>query len=199
MKYRLLALILALGLLPGALFAETFRLGLIGTEEMTKSTDAAAESVLPKGTTFHGLYWEVILDHFGFGMTTTARFSEIPTSDPALAPTVFLVDWLGGLDLRYHFLDRSVFDPFIEGQLGCAGRVDATDYQELGYSDPGSSRVKYLSLYGQVGAGIAFRFHRFHLGVKVDYRFDNDSIVGTDIAAYPLSRFSSGIFGGISF
>lgn len=198
MKHRLFILILACGL-PGVMFAESVRLGIIGTEEMTKGSEAASESALPQGTTFHGLYWEVIVNHVGFGMTTTARFTEVPTADPSLAPTVFLVDWLGGFDLRYHFVERSAFDPFLEGQVGCAGRVDATDYAEKGFSDPVSSRVKYLSLYGQVGAGIAFRFHELHIGVKVDYRFDNDSIVGTDIAAYPLSKFSSGIFGGFSF
>jgi len=198
MKHRLIILILACGL-PGMLFAESVRLGIIGTEEMTKGSEAATESSLLQATRFHGLYWEVIVNHVGFGMTTTARFTEVPTTDPALAPSLFLFDWLGGFDVRYHFTDRSVFDPFLEGQIGCAGRVDATDYAEKGFEDPGSSRMKYLSLYGQVGAGIAFRFHQFHIGVKMDYRFDNDSIVGTDIAAYPLSKFSSGVFGGLSF
>ncbi len=199
MKYRAIALIIAFGL-PGLVFAESVRIGIIGTEEITKVSETADNSrAFPCGETFRGVYWEVISNQMGFGMTTTARFSEIPTLDPALAPDRTLVDWLGGFDLRYHFLKRSAFDPFVEGQLGCAGRVDATDYEAKGFADPGSNRMIYLSLYGQVGAGIAFRFHELHIGLKADYRFDNGPITGTNIAAFPLTRFSSGIFGGFSF
>ncbi|HUX11958.1 MAG TPA: hypothetical protein VMW87_02970 [Spirochaetia bacterium] len=199
MKYRAIALIIALGL-PGLVFAESVRIGIIGTEEIAKSAETAGNvGSFSHGETFRGAYWEVISNHVGFGMTTTARFSQIPAVDSAIAPDRTLVDWLGGLDLRYHFLERKAFDPFVEGQLGCAGRVDATDYEAKGFADPGSSRMIYLSIYGQVGAGIAFRFHDLHIGVKADYRFDNGPVTGTSIAAFPLSRFSSGIFGGLSF
>ena len=122
----------------------------------TKSFDDQA-NLIP------GSYWEVLTGNLGFGMTYLAKFSR-QESILAEIDYKWYLDWIGSADLRYHFLKGVPLDPFAEAGFGCAGRVEITHYGEY---DLGDERDPlHLSLFGQVGCGLALRLDPVHVGAK---------------------------------
>jgi hypothetical protein len=75
--------------------------------------------------------------------------------------------------------------------------VDITGYGAYGLED--ERDPLNLSLFGQVGGGLALRMAQFHVGAKALYRFYNEPIPATQIEVYPLKNFHFAFFGGMSF
>lgn len=195
MKKRVLVLFLAIAL-PGFLFAETVRIGITGINEVTyhPSLSTAFSPLDSTTNAMRGLYWEVLLGRFGLGMTYLADTTQIDANN-------WSVDWNGSVDFRYHAFKRFVLDPFVEASFGSAGRVDGVTHEVSGVDHEVTStgQVRALTIYGQIGAGVAVRLKPFHFGIKADYRFSNEPVVGSGYPVYPMKDFSAGIFGGLSF
>jgi hypothetical protein len=181
-----------------SLFATEFRIGGIGGIEAFESVQRQEikDSFDDKVVVYPGLYWEVIpKSRFGFGMTYLVKFNREPSSLPGV-DYYWDFSWIGSWDFRYHFLADSVFDPFIEAGIGNAGRVDITGY-DYGMEDQRNDLV--MSLFGQAGGGIAFRFSEAHVGAKALYRFLNSPVPGTPFETYPLKNFHLSVFAGVAF
>jgi hypothetical protein len=170
--------------------AETVRLDVVaGVEllnrpsygEVLKAFDNQA-NIIP------GVSWEVMGRNFGVGMTGLVKFDRL---DPAVSSLGYdwYLDWIGSWDFRYHILPRFLLDPFVEAGVGSAGRVHI--------SGAGRDPLN-LSLFGQVGGGLAIRLLGAHVGVKVLYRFLNDPIPATSFEVYPLKSFQVDLFAGVS-
>jgi hypothetical protein len=144
-----------------------------------------------------GLYWEYVPKHLGFGMTALLDVTRADVAAPVYEE--LWLDWISSLDLRYHFLGSQAFlDPFIEAGFGAAGRSNLTDYEALGLGANDYSPVN-LSLFGQVGAGVALKVSIFHIGAKAGWRFWNGAVPGTSFDPYPLKNVSVALFGGLAF
>ena len=197
MKKRMILTLVILSLSAGV-FAESFRMGAAGGVELLNRPKYSTilKSIDNQTNLFSGLYWEVIPNHLGFGMTYLVKFDR-QSSAFAQPEYEWFLDWIGSWDFRYHFLRNFPVDPFLEGGIGNAGRVDISPYGEYGLEaerDP-----LQLSLFGQLGGGVALRLSGFHLGAKVLYRFLNSPIPATQIETYPLKNFNVSLFGGVSF
>jgi hypothetical protein len=181
----------------GVSSADEFRLGGIGGIELVNSFDKSdlQKEFDSRVVVYPGFYWEYIPGNLGIGMTYLVKFNRQVSTLPDRDYTWYF-DWIGTLDARYHFLSESFLDPFIEAGIGNAGRVDMTSY------GPGSEGMRdelLMSLFGQMGGGVAFHFKEMHLGVKMLYRFLNQPIPATDFGTYPLKNFHVSFFGGVTF
>jgi len=199
MKKMILAAIL-FSFLGFGVFADNVRFGLIGGVDFSENPDydTVVEEFHSGDNVLSGFYWEVIPDHIGYGMTCNFLFdrqgSPIPEVDYQ-----WTMDWIATWDFRYHPLRWSFIDPFVEIGLGCAGKVDITDYEEYGLDRDLAGDPLFLSLFAQVGWGLGFRLGALNLGTRVAYRFWNGPIPGTQFEPYPLDEFNVGVFAGLRF
>jgi hypothetical protein len=74
--------------------------------------------------------------------------------------------------------------------------VGVSSYEENGL--PGVEDPVELSVFGQVGGGLAFRLSGLHLGARLLYRVFNDVPPATEFQPYPLKGFRFDFFGGFS-
>ncbi len=198
MKTKAILIVLLLAALAGAAaFGESFRLGAsVGAELLERPTLASIHQGFGEGSSLlSGLYWEVLPGHLGFGMTYLVDFQKEISSYPQLDYQWF-VDWVGTFDLRYHFLRDFFLDPFLEAGLGSAGRADITAYEQHGL--PGVQNPLQLSVFAQVGGGLAFRLSGLHLGTRLLWRPFNEVPPATQFQPYPLKNFRAELFGGFS-
>ncbi len=198
MKTKAIPIVLLLAAMGGAAaFGESFRLGAsVGAELLDRPTLASIRQEFDQGANLlSGLYWEVLPDHLGFGMTYLVDFQKQASPYPQL-DYLWFVDWVGSFDLRYHFLKDFFLDPFLEAGLGSAGRADITSYEQHGLA--GAENPLQLSLFAQVGAGLAFRLAGLHLGTRLLWRPFNEVPPGTQFQPYPLKDFRLDMFGGFS-
>jgi hypothetical protein len=200
-RTRIVGLLTAAFLLAGAAlgFAGGFRLGAELSAEFVDrpSVEAVMQEFDQTANLIPGLYWEYAPSNFGIGMTALLDLNKSPA--PAPVGEQLWLDWISSLDVRYHFLGSQAFlDPFIEGGFGAAGRSDITDYEALGVGSNDWTPT-HLSLFGQVGAGLALKLSIFHLGAKADWRFWNGVVPGTNYDPYPLKNVSVAVFGGLAF
>lgn len=198
MKKPIVIILLILTISTTAVFAENFRLGFQGGVEFMNRPryNTILKSFDDQANLMPGMYWEVIIDNLGFGMTYLTKFSRQESILPEINYKWYL-DWIGSGDLRYHFLRGFPIDPFAEAGFGCAGRVEITDYGQ--YDLEGERDPLYLSLFGQVGGGLALRLDHLHVGAKALYRFYNQPPPATQFDVYPLKNFHFAFFGGLSF
>jgi hypothetical protein len=197
MKKTTILIGLLLAAMSAAAFGESFRLGTsVGAELLDRPTFESLQREFDEGTNLlSGLYWEVLRDHLGFGMTYLVDFQRLDSPYPEMQ-YLWFVDWVGSFDLRYHFFEDFFLDPFLEAGLGSAGRVDVSSYEENGL--PGVEDPLELSVFGQVGGGLAFRLSGLHLGARLLYRVFNDVPPATEFQPYPLKGFRFDFFGGFS-
>jgi hypothetical protein len=197
MKRKMLLILVIFLAGTGVTLAGEFRLGGIGGIELVNSFNRSdlQREFDSKVFVYPGLYWEYIPGNLGFGMTYLVRFNRQASTLPDIDHTWYF-DWIGTLDARYHFLRESVFDPFLEAGIGNAGRVDMTSY---GPGLEGTRDELLLSLFGQLGGGMAFHLKEMHLGVKMLYRFLNRPVPATDFGTYPLKNVHVSFFGGVTF
>jgi hypothetical protein len=197
MKKTTILIGLLLAAMSAAAFGESFRLGTsVGAELMDRPTFESIQREFDQGANLlSGLYWEVLREHVGFGMTYLVDFQRLDSPYPEMQ-YLWFVDWVGSFDLRYHFFEDFFLDPFLEAGLGSAGRVDISSYEENGL--PGVEDPLELSVFGQVGGGLAFRLSGLHLGARLLYRVFNSVPPATDFQAYPLKGFRFDLFGGFS-
>jgi hypothetical protein len=169
MKKTTILIGLLLAAMSAAAFGESFRLGTsVGAELLDRPTFESIQQEFDEGTNLlSGLYWEVLRDHLGFGMTYLVDFQRLDSPYPEME-YLWFVDWVGSFDLRYHFFEDFFLDPFLEAGLGSAGRVDISSYEENGL--PGVEDPLQLSVFGQVGGGLAFRLSGLHLGARLLWR-----------------------------
>lgn len=194
MKYKIITILLFV-IMTGLLSAEVFRIGGIGAIELMNNPINEDNRQVFDGDAdiIPGLYWEVILGQLGFGMTYLVDFTHINSELPDLEYEWYF-DWIGSWDFRYHILGNFAIDPFLEFGLGCAGRVDISDYEgNNGLRDP-----LQLSLFTQGGGGAALRLENFHIGGKLLYRISNSPVPATQFETYPLKNFQLAFFGGFS-
>jgi hypothetical protein len=199
MKTKAILFALLLAAAGGAAaFGEHFRMGAtVGAEMLDQPTLEAIREEFKDGTELlSGLYWEVLIDHLGFGMTYLLDFQRTASPYEQLE-YLWTLDWVASFDLRYHFVRGFVLDPFLEAGLGSAGRVDISPYEEHGL--PPVEEPLELSLFGQVGGGLAFRLSGLHLGTRVLWRVFNEIPPATQFQPYPLKAFRFEVFGGVSF
>jgi len=197
MKKTTILIGLLLAAMSAAAFGESFRLGTsVGAELLDRPTFESLQREFDEGTNLlSGLYWEVLRDHLGFGMSYLVDFQRLDSPYPEMQ-YLWFVDWVGSFDLRYHFFEDFFLDPFLEAGLGSAGRVDISSYEENGL--PGVEDPLELSVFGQVGGGLAFRLSGLHLGARLLYRVFNDVPPATEFQPYPLKGFRFDFFGGFS-
>jgi len=177
---------------------ERFRIGIAVAAELAGEVHCENyfESVLDSPEVLLGVYWEVLLNHLGFGMTYLGKFNRIEDSSSQIG---WEFDWIGSMDLRYHFTEGFFLDPFVEFGIGCAGRIRLPKYSnEHTYSNY-DGELLMLSLFFQAGGGIAVRFDHFHAGLKVLYRIMNEPMPVTAYEVYPLYKLESVLFAGVSF
>jgi hypothetical protein len=156
----------------------------IGKPSFNQAVDALGDE-----RPLFGFGWEVIMDHVGFGAQYLVSFHEDD-------PDSWWLDWNGQpAFVSYHlFGARSVIDPFVEGGIGCAGRVflgpeEGEDWQP---------RLD-ITIYPFVGAGAALCLDHFKIGAKLDYALGRSGVPATDIAEYPLGRFQVSVLAGVTF
>ncbi len=143
-----------------------------------------------------GLYWEVIPDHLGYGMTCHFWFERQESLLPEIDYQWYL-DWIATWDLRIHPFRWSFLDPFLELGLECAGKADITDYEEYGMDR--DCYALFLSLFTQVGWGLGFRLGSLDLGARTVYRFWNEPPPNTGFEPYPLKDYHFDLYGGLRF
>jgi hypothetical protein len=198
-----LLLLGSLFLLVGAsLVAESVRIGIVGAAELAGETNCEDffDDIFDNPIVFPGLYWEVLLHHAGFGMTYLAKFKKISHENPLPSEPAreWYLDWIGSFDFRYHFSEESLFDPFLEFGIGCAGRVYLSCLEnETPHYSPDNPLL--LSIFFQGGGGIAFRFDYLHAGIKLLYRFINEPVPATWFDVYELYKIQGALFAGVSF
>jgi hypothetical protein len=199
MKKAIIAVILMTLLGIGA-FADHVRMGLIGAVEFDAKPDydTIVEEFHNGDNVLNGLYWEVVPDHMGYGMTCNWQFDREVSVIPEVDYQWYL-DWIATFDFRFHPLRWSFIDPFLEFGLGSAGKVDITDYEEYGLDEDTVEDPLNLSLFAQVGWGLGFRLGALNLGARMAYRFWNEPPPGTQFEPYPLEDFNVGLFGGVRF
>jgi len=177
--------------------AETFRIGIIGAAEIAGEVicEDFFENITDSPILFTGIYWEVILNHIGFGMTYLGKLKRIENTSSDIE---WEFDWIGSIDLRYHFIEDFFIDPFVEFGIGNAGRVDLPCNSEHASSSYNGEPLM-LSIFFQAGGGVAFRLDYLHAGLKVLYRIINEPVPVTSYNIYPLYKLQCAIFVGASF
>jgi hypothetical protein len=198
MKTKAIPIVLLLAALGcAAASGESFRLGAsVGAELLNRPTLKSIRQEFDEGTNLlSGLYWEVLMGRLGLGMTYLVDFQKQASPYPEL-DYLWFVDWVGSFDLRYHFVKDFLLDPFLEAGLGSAGRADISSYEEHGL--PASENPLQLSLFAQVGGGLAFRLPGMHLGARLLWRPFNEIPPATQFQPYPLKSFRFDLFGGFS-
>jgi hypothetical protein len=190
--------ILAVLLLVSAsmLFADGLRLGATVDAEFLERPDFedVSAAIEEPQNLIPGLYWEWAGRNLGFGMTCLI---DVDTLDGTV-PQVWL-NWLATADLRYHLLGSDiVLDPFVEAGFGAAGRSDITDHEKAG-TGTNDYTPTHLSLFGQVGGGLAVKLSLLQLGARLDWRFWNGAVPGATQDPYPLKSYSVAFFGGLAF
>ncbi|MBN1524581.1 MAG: hypothetical protein JW904_08865 [Spirochaetales bacterium] len=176
---------------------DAVRLGIVAGSEMSEIlfNDHHEFQVEFNEHILPGFYAEVLIGHIGLGTTALARFSKTTSIYPGV-DYEWNLSWIGTLDLRYHFFEQSFLDPFVEGGLGCAGSVDLPEYTEDGeYADGGD--LEALSIFVQIGGGLAVRLDRFHVGAKVMWRIYNDVPPVTQFQPIDVADFQVALFAGI--
>ncbi len=171
-----------------------FRFGIIGTSELAEQDPwwNIFQNAVEDPNLFPGLYWELRLNHFGFGMTALGRFTFDDSTLPWNSRTWYF-DVIGTVDLRYHILTASFIDPFLEVGAGAAGRATMAPIEQGAACD-----MLAASIFAQAGGGLDLNFSGFHVGAKFMYRFWQDAIPGVDLPAYDVSKFELSLFAGIS-
>ncbi len=171
-----------------------FRIGIVGTSELAEQSEwwNYFQAAFENTNLFPGLYWELKLGHLGIGMTYLGRFTFADASLPWSQRT-WLFDVIGTIDLRFHLLAESFFDPFAEVGIGAAGRASMAPIAEDAAFD-----MLAASIFAQAGIGLGVNFNRFHLGAKFMYRFFQDAIPCVDLPAYDVSKFELSLFAGFS-
>ncbi len=185
-------------ILAGTLGAESYRMGVAVAAELAGDVTCKDffKHVIDSPVVFPGLYWEVMFDHLGLGMTYFGKFNRIGDEETGCE---WQFDWIGSLDLRYHFTKEDFLDPFVEFGLGCAGRVEFPAAGSHSDREAYRRNLQFLSLFFQAGGGIAFRFDSLHAGLRLLYRIMNEPVPGTVYEVYPLYRLQSVVFAGVSF
>ena len=194
MKRWILAALLLIS--ASVLFAGGLRLGTTFNAEFLDAPDLEAFQTAVDHPTnlIPGLYWEAAGQKLGFGMTYLIDVERLESPDPEL-----WMNWITTADLRYHILGSDVFlDPFVETGFGAAGRSDMTNHEKAG-TGANDYTPTNLSLFGQVGGGLAFKLSKFQLGAKMDWRFWNGAVPGAAQDPYPLKEFNVALFGGLAF
>ena len=199
---RIIIMIGILLLAGASLFAENLRMGIIGAFELAGDTDCDEyfDHICDSPVIFPGIYWEVIMNHTGFGMTYMGKFKKTDNAHPSPGEPEreWNFDWIGSFDMRYHFMPESFFDPFLEFGIGCAGRVYLTYIDEHGTHYTPAEPLE-LSIFFQAGGGITFRFDYLEAGLKLDYRLMNEPVPATWYPVYDLQKIQSSVFIGVSF
>lgn len=185
--------------LAASLYGESFRMGtLFAVESFGGEHEDVLETFKEQSNIFPGVYWEVILGKLGFGMTYNVKFDRI-TDGSTFSGTdkEWLIHWNGSWDFRYHLLEGFFIDPFLQCSFGSAGMVNViSGNMDEYYNNDG---LQFLSLFMEVGGGVAIRDDGLHLGIQLDYRFYNSPPPVTDFDPYPLELFQASLFGGFSF
>lgn len=164
---------------------------------------------------YSGLYWELIFDKFGFGMTSfiNSFYTEESSSEDGRE---WWIDWIATLDFKYHFFgNESFIDPFAEFALGCAGRNklqykdklisgwdisgETWEYIQDPYIDRQEYSLTSFSMLGQIGIGCAIKYQRLYLGIKGTARLNNDGILYDEFFTYPLRKYHLSLYTGFSF
>ena len=200
-RTHIIAFLTASFVLAGAAlgFAGGLRFGAELSAEFVDrpSVEAVMQEFDQRANLIPGLYLEYAPKNLGIGVTALLDLTKAPGTAPV--DEELWLDWISSLDLRYHFLGSQAFlDPFIEAGFGAAGRSNITDYEAFGVGANDYSPTN-LSLFGQVGAGLAVKLSIFHLGAKADWRFWNGAVPGTAYEPYPLKNVSIALFGGLAF
>lgn len=165
--------------------------------ETPQEWDAAIGST---GNTLSGWHWEVLLDHFGFGMHYGVRFYETEVVE-----TPYFIDWKGDFFLSYHFMGGgSPLDPFVEVGWGNAGSAAVDSRHDAEYPDwedrvdDGSATA--LALYSYAAAGVALDLNGLLLGVRLAYMPSHmaNPVPDPDLGFYQLPEFELGFFGGVA-
>ncbi len=193
--------ILAVLLLAGAssAFAGSLRLGAMLAAEFVDrpGVEEFEGAIDDKTNLIPGLYWELAGRRLGFGMSCLLDLEKADV--PAPVEEEFWLDWISTADLRYHILGSDAFlDPFLEAGFGAAGRSDVTNYEKAGVGSNDDTPTN-LSLFGQVGGGLAVKIAVFQLGARLDWRFWNGEMPGAAQDPYPLKNVSAALFGGLAF
>jgi hypothetical protein len=186
-------------LVTAMLFADGLRVGASLNAEFLDRPDVEAFKIAidEPMNLIPGLYWEVTGKNLGFGMS---YLLDVETTDVA-APVYkeIWLDWIATADLRYHILGSEAFlDPFVEAGFGAAGRSDITNYEKVGTGTNDYTPTN-LSLFGQVGGGMAVKLSLLQVGAKLDWRFWNGAMPGATQDPYPLKNFAVALFGGLAF
>jgi hypothetical protein len=180
-------------------FADGFRVGATLNAEFLDRPDVESFKMAIDDPTnlIPGLYWEIAGKNLGFGMTYLVDIETLDVAAPVYKE--IWLDWMGTADLRYHILGSDAFlDPFVEAGFGAAGRSDMTNYEKVGAGTNDYTPTN-LSLFGQVGGGLAVKLSMFQVGAKLDWRFWNGAVPGATQDPYPLKNFSVALFGGLAF
>jgi hypothetical protein len=161
-------------------------LDLIGKPSLESLRIVLDEGVSP----FYGFSWEVVINHFGFGMQYLVKFEDIDRD--------WVLDWHGTMVLSYHlFRPRSFIDPYAEVGIGNAGRVDLIGSNVV--VEPGDVPGINLALYPHVAAGLAFKFDYLVIGGRISYRPFVERIPVAPVSAYPLKNVQVGFYAGVVF
>jgi len=172
-----------------------------GSEDIKQAFGASDKSGLMPGLT-----WEVIIDHIGFGMSHYVRFNR---SDSELenVNNEWDMDFMGSWDFRYHLFGGGAFlDPFAEASIGSAGHIELNEEDADYYytkreitigSDSDTGKLTNLSIFSQVGGGLALKLDNFIFGGKLMYRMYNDVPPATQFDPYPLDNFQFSLFGSL--
>ena len=197
MKRWLIIILLAAG--AASAFAGSFRFGVqYGAEFLDRpSVSGVMQAFDQRVGLLPGLYLEYAPGKLGFGLTSLLGYNKVDVAAPVYKER--WLDYITSLDLRFHFLGpRAFLDPFVEAGFGTAGRSDVTDYEAVGAGSNDFTPTN-LSLFGQVGGGLAVKLAIFQLGARFDWRFWNGAVPGTSFDPYPLKNFSVALFGGLAF
>jgi hypothetical protein len=196
MKRWLIIILLVAG--AAAAFAGSFRFGAqFGAEFLDRPSVSGVMQAFDERTgLLPGLYWEYAPGKLGFGMTSLFGFNHVDVAAPVNKE--LWLDYITSLDLRFHFFGpRAFLDPFVEAGFGTAGRSNVTDYEAVGAGGNDYSPTN-LSLFGQVGGGLALKLSIFQVGARLGWRFWNAAVPGTSYDPYPLKNFSVALFGGLA-
>ena len=186
-------------------FALDSAVGIAGAPTFAAVHDSFAE----RSNVLHGLHFEVIHDHLGFGSHALVRFDE----QPGTAETYqWSMDWDADVFMSVHLAGVGrLFDPFVELGLGSAGKVyldddgDGTWVQDQDgtwhYVADGTGsgdQVANLSLYPYIAGGLALDLRGLLVGTRVSYRPWNEPVPATQYAVYPLTPVQVTLFGGLA-